>query len=134
MKLTKQEIGQLAEKLSCYYLEQHGLTLQHKNFYSRYGEIDLIMRDGDYVCFIEVRARKYHVYGTALDTVNIRKQQKIIQTAHYYLQMYPENEQLIGRFDVIVLEYKDAKIWQSVEMQTQLQQIDLQWIQDAYTL
>lgn len=132
--MKKQEIGQLAEKLSCYYLEQQGLILQHQNFHSRYGEIDLIMRDGNDVCFIEVRARKYHAYGTALDTVDIRKQQKIIQTAHYYLQMYPDNEQLTGRFDVIVLEYADAKVWQSISMQTQLQQIDLQWIQDAYTL
>ena len=132
--MKSQEIGKRAEQLARYYLEQKGLIFKYQNFHSRYGEIDLIMQQGNDLCFIEVRARKYQNYGTALDTVSIHKQQKIIQTAQSFLQLYPENERLFGRFDVIGLQYSSPEIWLIEDLSLQLAKIDLEWIQDAYTL
>ena len=131
--MNRQQIGKKAEQLTCIYLQQQGLQLQAQNFYSRYGEIDLIMCHGDTLCFIEVRARHTSAYGGAVDTVNQRKQYKIIQTAQVYLQTYPVYEDLSARFDVVALDYDDTQIWQK-NFQQQLQQITIDWIQDAYTL
>jgi putative endonuclease len=51
-------LGNQAEKVALSYLEQHGLTLIKKNYQTRLGEIDLIMKDGKSIVFVEVRLRK----------------------------------------------------------------------------
>ena len=131
--MQKQEIGHKAEQLALFYLQQQGLELKHQNFHSRYGEIDLIMLHQNTLCFIEVRARRQSNYGSAVDSVNLRKQHKIIQTAQVYLQNYPMYENLVARFDVIAFDYLHPSIWQK-NFQQQLAQIAIDWIQDAYIL
>ena len=48
------------------------------------GEIDIIAKDGEYTVFVEVRLRKSNAFGSPADTIDRRKQQKIIKTAQYY--------------------------------------------------
>ena len=78
-------LGQQAELWACQYLEQQGLALITKNYHCRRGEIDLIMRDEKALVFIEVRYRKSARFGSALESVNYKKQQKLIITAEHYI-------------------------------------------------
>ncbi len=115
---TTREVGQDAERLAQGYLEQRGLELISRNYGCRRGEIDLIMRDGNFLVFIEVRYRKNTVYGSAAESVTRQKQRRLLTTAEYYLQ----NEKLYGdnscRFDVITI--------------TGQYNPDIEWIKDAF--
>lgn len=65
-------MGDWAEQLACDWLTKHGLNLHARNFRSRYGEIDLIMQDGNCLVFIEVKYRKNNFYGTAEDAITAK--------------------------------------------------------------
>ncbi|RDV28998.1 YraN family protein [Alteromonas aestuariivivens] len=70
-------IGAQKESDACLYLQQQGLTLVQTNFHTRYGEIDLIMREGDTWVCVEVKYRSANQYGGALDTVTPAKLSKL---------------------------------------------------------
>jgi putative endonuclease len=97
----KRKLGNSAEKVAKKYLIARGLKLIDANFLTKLGEIDLIMFDGDILVFIEVRYRTSDNFGLASATVNYTKQQKIIKTAHLFMQKYPKYQNYIYRFDVI---------------------------------
>jgi putative endonuclease len=78
-----------------------GYRILEANFRCRFGEIDLIARDGAYLVFIEVKYRSSLKDGDSLEAVNRRKQRKIIRVAEYYLCMHQEKTDLPCRFDVI---------------------------------
>jgi putative endonuclease len=77
--------GAQAELLAAQYLQQQGLKLIEQNYRSRFGEIDLIMRDGTTVVFIEVRLRQHTGFGGAVASIDARKQKRIIRTAQQFL-------------------------------------------------
>ena len=58
-----QKTGALAEQYACEYLTSQGLQWVVSNYRSRLGEIDLIMRDGSYLVFVEVRARASNAFA-----------------------------------------------------------------------
>ncbi|WP_223669448.1 YraN family protein [Kangiella shandongensis] len=93
--------GDKVERYVEKYLTQQKLRLVERNFSSRYGEIDLIMEDGDTLVFIEVRFRANTNHGSGAETVDYRKQQKIIKTAQFFLQQQKKYQQLNCRFDVV---------------------------------
>lgn len=94
--------GQQAELLACQYLQRHKLKLITKNYHCRRGEIDLIMQDKTTLVFIEVRYRKSNRFGSALESVDYKKQAKIIITAEHYLLQ--NTKSFAGyRFDVIAI-------------------------------
>ena len=97
-----QRIGQQAETLACHYLEQQGLSLIKRNYRTRRGEIDLIMRSADCLVFVEVRYRKQNYFGSPAETVSVAKQRRIITCASAYLQKNPLS--LPARFDVVSIE------------------------------
>lgn len=104
------QTGLTAEDLARDYLLRRGLIWRASNYRTRIGEIDLIMQDGDYLVFIEVRARSSAEYGTALESITLTKQQKIMRTAALYLQRYSKVEQYVCRFDVVGLQGHPPKI------------------------
>ncbi len=96
------ERGNLNEKIACEYLVSNGLELVASNYHSRYGEIDLIMKDGGVLVFIEVRYRRNKNFGGASMSVTPAKQRKIALTALQFLQKNNKTE-LPCRFDVVAL-------------------------------
>ena len=96
--------GKEAEKLARTFLESQGLKFIDRNFNSRVGEIDLIMRDNEFLIFVEVRSRKSTVYGGALASVNYHKQQKILKAASLYLLTKNLYDNTPVRFDVVTLD------------------------------
>ena len=115
--MSKISQGAAGETLACRYLETQGLTLVERNYRCRVGELDLIMRDGEHLVFVEVRSRRNSRYGTPAETVTISKQRRLIRAASYYLQRCRAN--LPCRFDIIA-------IIQDEETPT------LKWIKDAF--
>jgi putative endonuclease len=104
-------IGHKFEQHALNYLLKQGAILIQQGYRSRYGEIDLIVKLNDTLIFVEVRARSSNFYGGAAYSITHKKQQKIIQTAHVFLQQIPtELQQLNKRFDAILFE-KGRLIW-----------------------
>ncbi|HEY0665469.1 MAG TPA: YraN family protein [Gallionella sp.] len=77
--------GAQAEQWAVQYLAHQGLRLVEQNYRSRFGEIDLIMRDGEVLVFVEVHMRRNAGYGGAAASIDAHKQQRIIRTAQQYL-------------------------------------------------
>jgi len=77
--------GAQAEQQAAQYLRQQGLKPVAQNYRSRFGEIDLIMRDGATLVFVEVRLRRSANFGSAAASIDAHKQQRIIRTAQQYL-------------------------------------------------
>lgn len=94
--------GQMAEDHALTLLQQAGLILVERNYRSRFGEIDLIMKDGKTLAFIEVRYRKSDRFGSAQESVNRRKQNRIAMTAACYLKQHRHD--CPSRFDVAALK------------------------------
>jgi len=112
--------GQYAENLALNYLQAQGLTRLQENFSCKHGEIDLIMRDNEFIVFIEVRYRKQTRFGHPLETINYTKQKKIIKTIQYFLIKNPEFNNLACRIDAVALN-----------SQTQPGQDHIDWIKNA---
>jgi putative endonuclease len=112
--------GQWAETLAYTYLFQQGLQLLKRNFRSKRGEIDLIMLDQQILVFIEVRYRKKSQrYGGSLESIDIRKQQRILTTATYYLHTHPWTQKHSCRFDAVLINGT-------------MENPQLNWIKDAF--
>lgn len=99
----KAQTGREAERCARQHLEEQGLRLVSANYRCRQGEIDLIMREGRTVVFVEVRYRSNHRFGTGAESVDGSKQRKLICTAQHFLQRHPRLAAHPCRFDVVAL-------------------------------
>ena len=91
--------GRWGEDQAAEYLRRKGFRVTDFNWKCRFGEIDLIVEDGVYLCFVEVKLRKTAAYGSAAAFVDWRKQQRLRTAAELYLAGRPTGLQ--PRFDVI---------------------------------
>jgi putative endonuclease len=96
--------GSAFEQRACVELERAGLKLLVRNYTTRYGELDLVMRDGDTVVFVEVRHRLRAGYGNAATSITAAKQAKLVQTAQLWLAAHPKHAQRACRFDVVTYD------------------------------
>ena len=100
-KDTPQGRGKEAEQQACKFLQKQGLRLLEQNYSCRLGELDLIMQESSTLVFVEVKYRHSTQYGQASETVDLRKQRKIILTAQYFLHQHSHYSDLACRFDVV---------------------------------
>ena len=100
---STQRAGQDGERAACRHLEQHGLQLLARNYRSPFGEIDLVMREGTELVFVEVRRRRSARFGTPAETVGADKQYRLRATAEHYLQHQPRGSQNPCRFDIVAI-------------------------------
>lgn len=110
------ERGLQAERRAAQYLQQQGLQLVAQNYRGRFGEIDLIMRDGETLVFVEVRLRRNADFGGAAASIGAHKQQRLIRTAQQYLTTLSRIPPC--RFDALLL--------------SDLPEQDLQWLKNAF--
>ncbi len=82
---TKKQVGDDAERAAERYLIGHGLSIVERNFRTRFGEIDLIMRDADVLVFVEVRLRQNDDFGGAAASIGAQKQRRIVAAAQQYI-------------------------------------------------
>lgn len=100
--MNKGNIGSWGEEIACNYIMKKGMTVISRNYRSKFGEIDIIAKDGGCIVFIEVKTRKNNLYGNASEYVTRKKQKKIILTAQEYIGSDTDTEM---RFDVIEVYY-----------------------------
>lgn len=96
-------IGGIAEQVAADYLRQAGYTVIRQNYRCRIAEVDIIAKDGDVLCFVEVKMRMSGEQGHPLESVTPLKQRKISLAALTYLQEQDLCDQLIVRFDVVAI-------------------------------
>lgn len=106
MHKTNKQRGAEGEALARKYLEDKGYEWQCSNFRVRTGEIDLIMKDGEWLVFIEVKTRASVKYGHGSEAITPLKQRTIRHTALEYIRRQAEYSSLSFRFDVVVLTYR----------------------------
>lgn len=95
--------GKKGEDIAIIYLRNKGYKILARNYFSNFGEIDIIAQKENYIVFVEVKTRKKHTKFTAFEAVDIIKQKKIIKTAMIYLTK--NNLNLQPRFDVIAVNF-----------------------------
>ena len=98
---TTVALGREAETRAAAYLENCGLRLVDRNFRVRGGEIDLIMKDGRTLVFVEVRQRSRSDYGGAGASITAAKRRRIILAARHYLARRGDCD---CRFDCILID------------------------------
>ena len=95
-------LGARGEDIAVSFLREKGYRILEKNFRVKIGEIDIIAKDADTYCFIEVKTRRTQSRGSALEAVSNFKQRRLSQIALWYLK----KKNLCGarsRFDVVAI-------------------------------
>jgi len=103
--INTRERGELGEKLALEFLNKKNYTTIAKGWRSRFGEIDLIVKNREYLVFVEVKLRKNANFAQAREYVGKTKQDKIRATANLWLATH--RTQLQPRFDVIEIYAPD---------------------------
>ena len=111
--------GRYYESCALSHLKKHGLRLVTKNYRCTAGEIDLVMLDKGTLIFVEVRFREDEDFGSAVETVDRRKQLKVLRAAAHYLLRNKIYNALQCRFDVIGITKKDSSV-------------KISWLQNAF--
>jgi putative endonuclease len=101
---TRQQAGREAEACALLHLQQQGLRLITQNWLCKHGELDLVMLDGDTVVFVEVRYRRHSAWGGAMESVDFRKQARLVRAAQLFLQQESQWAERPCRFDVIAVD------------------------------
>ncbi|MEO0443110.1 MAG: YraN family protein [Pseudomonadota bacterium] len=127
LSLTTKQSGDHAEAIAKQFLERQKLQVVEQNYRCRQGEIDLVMKHKHCLVFVEVRCRKNSRFGSAIETIDTRKQRKLIRAALHFLSKNKGFANYSCRFDVIGIEYDQAQ-------QSRLAQDNchIEWIQDAF--
>jgi len=102
MSCERQEFGRRAEDHACGFLKKRGYRIVERNYRTRAAEIDIIARQGGFLVFIEVKARKSLRKGSPREAVDLLKQKKIIFAATYYLKEKNFIDVRV-RFDVVAI-------------------------------
>jgi len=110
--MDKQATGKVGQKAAETLLKKKGYHIISRNFHSRTGEVDLVAQDGDYIVFVEVKARRSLTYGYPREAVTRTKQKKIIKTALAFLTFHSLTDSNI-RFDVIEVLLINEQIYAS---------------------
>ncbi len=106
--------GPRAEQIAAAFLQRHGLELIESNWRCRLGEIDLVLRDGATIVFVEVRLRTHPDFGGAGESIGHAKRRRLLAAARLYLSRHPEQP---CRFDAVLLK--------------RLEPAEIEWIRDA---
>ena len=101
--MNKRQLGTVYEQKAAAYLQQQGYEIMECNFRCRMGEIDIIAREGEYLCFVEVKYRATTTSGEAAAAVDFKKQRRISRAAQFYLLRYGYGEPPC-RFDVVAID------------------------------
>lgn len=118
--ITHIELGDLGEKMAVNYVRRQGAKVLYKNYRGpKGGELDLVVRDENTLCFVEVKTRKRRDGSRPLDAVNAAKQELIERGARAWLKLLPHND-ILWRFDVVEVTVQEGEL------------PELCWVKDAF--
>ena len=113
--VNNRSTGSEYEQKAVDYLSKYNVRITERNFRNRFGEIDLIGYDGEYLVFFEVKYRKGTGSGFGEEAVNYKKQKTICKVADYYRVLHGVSDFSPIRFDVIAISGEEIR-----------------WIKDAF--
>ena len=117
----RRQSGAAGEDAALASLVQAGLGLLARNARYPFGEIDLVMRDGDCIVFVEVRRRANARFGGAAVSVDVGKRRKLARAAQAWLGGHRQYSQSPCRFDVVAVTPRGEAL-------------DCEWIKSAFTM
>lgn len=91
-----------SEERAAQWLSRQGLKIIDRNWHCRFGEIDIIAKEGSTLVFIEVRARSRKEFGGAAASITPAKRDKLLTTARFYLSHL--SEEPACRFDALLFD------------------------------
>lgn len=100
--------GRVGEDAAARWLVRHGYRVLERNVTTKAGEIDIVAKEGDILCFIEVKARATDAYGPAIAAVTPAKMRRIARAASLYLArgFEPGADDPVCRFDVLGMDHE----------------------------
>jgi len=98
--MTTREVGQLVERSVVKYLQDNGFDILDMNWTCRWGEIDIVAKEGETLVFVEVKYRSSDKFGFPTDSVTYRKKKALLRAIRYYLLNNKTNVEG-WRFDVV---------------------------------
>ena len=104
----RQSLGKMGEDLACTELQRRGYAILARRYRTRFGEIDVIAREGGVVVFIEVKTRSTSMFGSGAVAVTGWKQRRIARMAREYLS----RRRLVDepcRFDVVAIAFENRR-------------------------
>lgn len=103
MSTSRNEVlGRTGEDLACAELQRRGYVILARRYRTRYGEIDIVARDGGSIVFVEVKARTSTAFGSGHEAVTWRKQRRLVRAGLEYLSRHG-SATVACRFDVVTL-------------------------------
>jgi len=106
--MTTIDVGKAGEDEAVRFLQKKGYKILERNYRSRYGEIDIIARDGNAIVFVEVKTRGGAAFGPPGASVDERKQRKMTITSSFYLESIGATD-AESRFDVVCIEMRNGR-------------------------
>ncbi|HUV37387.1 MAG TPA: YraN family protein [Patescibacteria group bacterium] len=97
------DVGRLGECIAADYLQLAGCTIVRRNYRSGHNEIDLIVRDGACMAFVEVKTRRSDTFGTAREAVSPAKLKHLRAAARCFVSGLRERYAEF-RFDLIAID------------------------------
>lgn len=107
MILNSEFIGELGEIEAARYFRYHGYIILNANYRCKFGEIDLIVEDRKYVCFVEVKTRSENMRYAPAEAVGYAKRSRIIASAQMFLSTYDADRQ--PRFDIVEVYFENGE-------------------------
>lgn len=108
--INKRKIGTKYETLAVNYLRQCGYQILERNFYCKFGEIDIVAKKDVYLVFVEVKYRSSTDYGAPQEAVDVRKQRRISNASSYYLYRHHCTADTPVRFDVVAVTGDEIRL------------------------
>lgn len=102
--MSRRELGNTGERLACGALKKKGYLIIEKNYRCRYGEIDIIARQKDFLVFVEVRSKSDNSFGTPEESITTQKKQKLISTALEYINSHKDTPP-DWRIDFVAIDF-----------------------------
>lgn len=110
MSLYKKKLGKTGEDIATEYLKDNGFTILQKNFATSLGEIDIIAKKDNKVCFIEVKTRSNEDKGKPYEAVNKRKISHLKSASTLYLLKNSHKECKLSLDTISIVLNKDNSI------------------------
>ena len=110
--MNKRDVGTFYEDIAAEYIRNNGGKIIKRNYRSRQGEIDIIARDGEYLCFVEVK--------DALEAVGFAKQKTVCKVSKVYIRLNGGDFDTPMRYDVIAVNASEDGMY------------NVKWLKNAF--
>ena len=113
--MSKTQSGNYGESLAVNFLKKQGYKILERNYRIRGGEIDIVARDGEFLVFVEVKARWSHEYGLPSESITYYKVKALLKTAAFYCVKINWGDKPY-RIDMVSVDFANSKDNPEIEL------------------